>query len=100
MSDLRDSTPASPTKNLSIALGMVSVIMSAICLAAISLPYGKLSFVPRWVFWWSYSPATFFLWIAVSIGLAVYAGISGRRFWLLAAGLAVFTLLFAMSAGS
>jgi len=88
------------TANLSIALGTISVVMSAVCLTAISLPYEKLSFVPRWVFWWSYSPAAFFLWIAVSLGLAVFAGIKGRRLWFLAAGLAIFTLLFAMSAGT
>jgi hypothetical protein len=54
-------------------------IMSAVCLIAISLPYAKLSFVPRWVFWWSYSPGAFFLWIAVSVGLAVFAGIKGWK---------------------
>ena len=101
MSASRDNGPAAAsTANLSIALGTMSVVMSAVCLTAISLPYEKLSFVPRWVFWWSYSPGAFFLWIAVSVGFAAFAGIKGRRLWFLAAGLAIFTLLFAMSAGT
>jgi hypothetical protein len=101
MSSPRDNRPAAATTaNLSVALGSMSVVMSAVCLTAISFPYEKLSFVPRWVFWWSYSPGAFFLWIAVSVGLAVFAGTKGHKLWLLAAGVALFTLLFAMSAST
>jgi hypothetical protein len=72
--------------------------MSTACLLSISLPYKTFAFVPPVLFPWHYSPEAFLLWIAACVALSIIAAIWGSRLWLLGAGWAVFTLVFAMSA--
>jgi hypothetical protein len=81
-------------------LGVASVVMSSACLLSISFPYKTFSFVPRFLFPWGYSPWAFLLWIAACVILSVIAGVRGSRLWLLGAAWAVFTLVFATSAGT